>query len=42
MLRLKVQLISLKTMTKKWPVTEPLEFEPLNGLVYPIKHLEYS
>jgi hypothetical protein len=30
MLWLNGQLISLKTMTKKWPVTKPLEFEPLS------------
>jgi hypothetical protein len=30
MLWLMGQLISLKTMSKKWPVTELLEFEPLS------------
>jgi hypothetical protein len=30
MLWLKGQLISLKTMSKKWLITELLEFEPLN------------
>ncbi len=27
---LKEQLVSLKIVSKKWPVTEPLEFEPLS------------